>query len=189
MEDRPVRFTDGVGGCGAGCHDREARTAGIVPDGNVAGGHVCDHGRDEVGGYPFRPVLYHLFGLLVLDRETADSGAYIYSEPEAVDVAAFGCIQSGLLHCLVGGSHGEYGEFVLFSCECGFYAVLGRVEILHFSCDPDRKLICREGRDEIYSADSIKQILPESLDIVSDRSDYASACHDYSSLFFHYNQF
>ena len=132
-----------MSGCGTSCYNRQTRAAGIVADGYIAGSDVGDHSRDKKRGYPFRSVLEDLLCLADHSLESSDTGADIDSESERIDVSAFIRIKARLLHCLPGRCYCIDCEFILFPCKWSLDLIVCRVEILHFTCNLDWKIVCR----------------------------------------------
>ena len=136
----PEGLSNGVGGGGAGRHYVDARSCGIVPYGNVAGRHVGDHSGDEERRDPLAGrVLEELAYLTDLHVESSDTGAYIDTQAEGVDVHVFpGGRQSGVFHGLVRCRHPVDGEPVLLAHEGLVYVVEVGVETLDAASYLDR---------------------------------------------------
>ena len=175
------RLTYCMGRGGTGRNHRQTWSAGIVPYGYVSRSDVGNHSRDEERRHPFRAFGKNLFRLSHHGGESADAGSYIYTESERIYIAFLCGDKSGLLHSLPCRSHSIDGELVLFPCKRRLDAIIRRHKVLHLSCNLHRKVISRDGLDEIYSTDSVKEVPPIRLNIISYRRDHAHAGHYYSS--------
>ena len=113
MLDGPVCFSDRVCRCRTCCHDRKARTACLVPDGDVAGCDIRNHGRDEKRRYPLWSFVEQFLSLTDLCGESTDSRTHIHSITEWIYIAILTRLQASLPDGLPCRCNGIYGKLVL----------------------------------------------------------------------------
>ena len=145
------------------------------------------HRRDEQRGDPLAGgILDHLGRLAVLDLEAADAGAHIDAQAERVDVRVvpFG-LQAGSLHRLPGGGHGELGELVLLADESLVYIISVRIEILHLAGDGDGHVL--EVLDIVNAADTVHEVLPIGIQVISHGGNDAHSGYNYSFRFHNFS--
>ena len=179
---RAERLSERVGGRGAGGDYIKAGAVGAEAYGYLPCRHVRDYRRNHERRDPASGgLLYHLGRLAVLGLEAADTGAYIHSEPERIDVGTVAAgVQSRVLHRLYRGGHAVLDEPVLLAYEPLVEACLLAVEVLDHSCYPDGQAFCREVGDEADSVHSLDERIPESLHVVSHGRNDAHARDRYS---------
>ena len=187
VPDGAERLAETVRGGGAGRDDIQARALGLVLDGDMAGRDVGDHRRDEQRGDPLAGgVLDHLGRLAVLDLEAADAGAHIDAQAERVDVHVlpFG-LQAGRFHGLPGGGHRELGELVLLADEGLVHIIPLGIEVLDFAGDRDGHVL--EVLDVVDAADTVHEILPIGIEVISHGGNDAHAGNNYSLRFHNFS--
>ena len=125
-------------------------------------------------------LLEEFLGLVDESLETADTRTDICTQTLRCDILA--ADQTAVHHGLIGCCHGILAVDVAAAYIGRIQTVGCGVEVLNLTCDLDGQIILVETLDEIYTAVSCRQIVPEVGYVVADGRDYAQTGDDYSSI-------
>ena len=149
-----------------------------VLDGNLSGGNVGNHLRDEerielrtVG--LMLGIVFHLFlkSLDATDTHAEDNTDAVLVHSLQVHLA--------ILDSLLGSNHGQLGVAVHLAGLLAVQVVV-HIEVLHLACELGLKQCCIEKCNGGGTTDSVEQVLPHLLGSVADRRNCAKSRYNYS---------
>ena len=167
-----------VGAGGAGGHEGEVGATEAILDGEVAGDHVDDAGRNEEWRNPRRASI-QVGGMGGLDGvDAADAGA----DGDADSVAVVRrVLKTGVTHGLNAGRHAVLDEGVESACLAPRHVGLD-IEVLDAGGDGHRLAFGVEGVDGRRAAAPGQGACPGLLDGIADGAEHPKARHHYSPL-------
>ena len=114
-----------------------------------------------------------LEGLYATDTAT-------HGNAEAAGIDIFAHLQATILHGLCGSREGVEGVDVVVADHRFVETVVFRMEVLHFGGHFDGEVCGVEFGDEVDTADTILDVVPQRVDVVSKRGDASHAGNIYS---------
>ena len=175
--DEAVGLAHRVGTRGAGRHNRNVGTLGVIGNSHIATGNIANHFGNEERRNTAQTVL-HLVGVLALEGlDAADAAAYGGAETARVDILAD--LQAAVLHGLCGCREGIECEGVVVADHRLVDTVVFGMEVLDLGGDFHRQVLTVDLCDVADAAHTVDDVVPQRLDIVSKWGYTAHACYDY----------
>ena len=177
LVDETVGLTYAVGTCGTSRYHGYVGALCVIGDGDIAASDVRYHLGDEERRDAAQAVL-QLVGMLTLkDLYAADAATDGGTEAGGVDILAHA--QATVLHSLCGCCQGVECVSVVVAYHRLVDAVVFRVEVLDFGSYLDGHGLAVELGDESDAAHAVDEVVPQRLDVVSQRGYTTHTCNIY----------
>ena len=171
---------DGVGTARAGTDHGIVRSAQVVTHGDLSGGNIQDHLRDEERIETGCAVSFGKFSDLVLEsNESANTTSEYHTNAIGIDVLF---IESGIQHGLVADNEGQLREAIEFA---GFFFIeeLSGLKILDLAGKARAKLRGIKLGDGCCTGYTVQQRIPILIEVIADGSQGADTGHHYAFQF------
>ena len=176
--DGTIGLTNAVGTRGACRHNRNARSLGVVANGDATRCLIANHGRDHQRRNP--TCTFFIIGLDALHNgvEAADARTDIHAQTIGAHLHVL-----IVLHGLVSSGQGVDRKTVVTLDEALVDATSLRIEVLQLGSDLHRKVGGIKRFDEVDAAIALHQVIPYRRQVVANRRNGAHAGDYYSSIF------